>query len=186
MTEVEKFYRPGLVFYSKALGYQQIIDRDHTYHRYPDGTMEIIKSQKVADFAAPGASGSFSRGGDHEEGVPDIIHDVAGGVFSLDDAAERLGWDEDDMETAARVLLKLVNDPRFQDFELAPEPQPPSAPWKNYDSTHHFKIPGLAEELDVIAEAMAYERYAKNRDGVLKALQEKMDAQPDAESLAAV
>jgi len=186
LSDATTYYKPGLVFFSKILGYQQIIDRDHTYHRYPDGTMEIAKPQKVADFIAPGVSGSFSRGGDHEEGVPDIIHDVAGGVFSLDEAAERLGWDADDKETAARVLLKLVADPRFQDFDLAPEPAPPTAPWKTYDDTHHSKIPALAEELDMVAEAIAYERFNKNRDGVVKALQEKLDASADTESLAAV
>jgi hypothetical protein len=181
----ETFYRPGLVFYSKNLGYVQIIDRDHQYYRYPDGSMEIQKQAKTADFSAPGAGGSFSRGGEHEEGVPDIIHDVAGGVFSLDDAAERLGWTDEDKEIVARKMLTLVADPRFNDFELAPEPAPPSQPFPNYDKTHHAKIPTLAEDLDVIAEALAYERYTKNRDGVVKALEEKLADQANSESFAA-
>lgn len=185
MSDEKTFYRPGLVFYSKILGYQQIIDRDNQYHRYPDGTLEVTQPQKVADFAAPGVGGSFGHGGIHEEGRPDIIHDVAGGVFSLDDAAERLGWSDDDKETVARKMLTLAADPRFNDFELAPEPAAPTAPWANYDKTHHFKIPTLAEDLDVIVEALAYERSTKNRDGVVKALEEKQASSVDAESLAA-
>lgn len=195
MSEEKKWYRPGLVFYSKQLGYQQIIDRDHQYHRHADGSLEIVKTQKVADFSAQGIYGSFvpTAGTDsegnpvpvmHEEGRPDVIHNVAGGVWSLDDTAAALNWDDADKETAARVMLKLAEDPRFSDFELAPEPKAPEAPWGNYDDTHHFKIPNLAEELDVVEAALAYERYTKNREGVVKALEDKLNT--DVEELAAV
>ena len=194
MPEEKTYYRPGLVFFSKNLGYQQIIDRDHTYHRYPDGTLEIVKQQKVADFMAPGVGGSFvpadvdEHGRPiarmHEEGVPPIFHDVAGGVFDLDTVAANKNWDEEDKETVARVLLKLVENPAFNDFELAPEPVAPGKPWPKYDDTHHFKIASMAEELGLVDEALAYERFTKNRDGVVKALVEKQGA--DSESLAAV
>lgn len=54
-----------------------------------------------------------------------------------------------------------------------------SKPWASYDETHHFKIPTLAAELDLVPEALAYEQANKAREGVIKALEEKLPAAED-------
>ena len=182
MSEV--FYKPGLIFFSKNAGYQQIITRDHEYDRYPDGSMEIRKRQLVADFADSSAGGSFDTG-QIIDGQHIVKHNVQGGVFDLDETASRLGWTDEDRETAARVMLKLDANPAFHDFQLAPGPSAPEKPWAKYDDTHHFKIASLAEDLGLVGETLAYEVANKNRAGVVKALEEKL-ATADDESLAAV
>lgn len=183
MNEQKTFYRPGLVFFSKHTGYQDILTRDHTYNVWPDGTREIARHQLVADFADHTVTGSTGTDFVSESGVPLVRHNSAGGVFDLDATAAALGWDDGEKETAARVMLNRVADPAFHDYDLAPGPMPVSAPWPTYDDTHHFKIPVLAEELGLVGEALAYERGTKNREGVVKALEEKIGV-PD-ESLAA-
>lgn len=184
MAEQQTYYRPGLIFLSNAAGYV-LHARDAKYHTYPGGERELDRPALVADFAE-GTTGGFNRL-IAEDGKPINLEiygvegysmagmsaDMRGGAFDLDAAAQRSGWTEEEREWVARKMLTMDANPQFNGFWLY-RPAVPSAPWPTYDETHHFKIPTLAQESGLVAEAIAYEAATKNREGVLKALAEKI------------
>jgi len=91
----------------------------------------------------------------------------------FDAYADAAGWTEEERETVARRMVTLDANPRFTDFWLYQAPVA-TAPWPTYDETHHFKIPGLAAELGLVVEALAYERSSKNRASIIEALEAKL------------
>lgn len=48
------------------------------------------------------------------------------------------------------------------------------APWGSYDKMHHAKIAPFATEAGLVEEALAYEREAKKRPGVIEALEAEL------------
>lgn len=101
------------------------------------------------------------------------------GVFNTEDWQERYGLTDDEREQAEQMLLRSP----FCGEDYIKVETPASLitkPWASYDETHHFKIPGLAVELDLVAEALAYEQANKNREGVVKALEDKIPAETEA------
>jgi hypothetical protein len=97
--------------------------------------------------------------------------DIRGHFFDLDAAAEENGWSDTDKELVRSALLRMC--------QIAPgdvwvhEAARIPAPWPTYDTTHHNKIPALAEELGLLDEAIAYESQNKNRESVIGALDER-------------
>jgi hypothetical protein len=98
------------------------------------------------------------------------------GVYDTLAAQEAEDWPDELREYVEQWMLKRPN--YGTDFvEL--QKLPAEKPWKNYDETHHFKIASLAADLGVVEEALAYEQENKAREGVLKALNEKLGAPVD-------
>ena len=52
--------------------------------------------------------------------------------------------------------------------------------------TNYLEIASFAEKLGLLEQALRYEKQNKSRDGVVKALSEKLNDQADADSLVAV
>lgn len=200
---VDKYaYRPGLIFLSKYAGYVLGLWQPK-FHTYEDGSREQIEPLGEADFMTGGgvslSSSEFVPV--DEEGKPitssDVIGmenyssmqnvraDIRGGVFNLDYAAEQKGWTQEQKEIAARKLLRIALDPNDGDITLYEAPVP-TAPWPTYDKlTNYLEIAKLAESIGVLHEALVYEQYNKKREGVIKALEERIAEREAEDSLTA-
>ena len=100
------------------------------------------------------------------------------GVFDTEEFQTRYGLSDSDREEVEQILLRS----KFYGEDYIKVETPASLitkPWASYDETHHFKIPGLAVDLDLVAEALAYEQANKNREGVVKALEDKLPAETE-------
>lgn len=112
-----------------------------------------------------------------ETGEQETHADIAGFFYDLDADALAKGWSDDEKEAMRRRLIEAAQN--TPDFCRIHSSTPAAAPWPRYDSTHHFKIPGLAAELGLVEQALIYEQQTKNRDGVVKALQERLGSVPE-------
>ena len=192
-------YRPGLIFLSPSPGHVEGLWPER-YHVYPDGTREIIEPPGAADFEMGITAGPEFIPVDNEGNEQDARNpvlgmealsienkhaDIRGGAFDLDYAADRLGWTDEQRATAAAKLLRKAHDPTFRWVTLY-EPATPTPPWPTYDKlTNYLEIAKLAESLGLLGEAIAYERYTKNRDGVLTELIKRRDELAAEETLTA-
>lgn len=119
--------------------------------------------------------------------TPDGQHlavDIVGHYYDTDIEAETNHWDADTKEMVERHLLRKCEEtPEF--ISLVSE-SPAPVPWPTYDKlTNYLEIAKLAEDLGLLQETLRYERQNKNRDGVVKALSEKLQDAAEAESLVA-
>lgn len=202
MSEDKYAYRPGLIFLSKYTGYILGLWAEK-YHVYPDGTREMIEAPGAADFMEGGgavlASSEFTPvdddgkpitssdviGMENYGSMSNVRADIRGGVFVLDYVADQKGWTQEQKEIAARKLLRVALDPNQADITLYEAPVP-TAPWPTYDKlTNYLEIAKLAETLGLLHEALAYEKYNKKRDGVIKALEERIAEREAEDSLTA-
>lgn len=95
------------------------------------------------------------------------------GVWDSEEWQAEYGLTDEDREGAETLLLRSpYYGPDFVQV-AAPVELIAEKPWPSYDDTHHFKIPGLAVELGLVDQTIAYEQANKAREGVLKALTEK-------------
>jgi len=116
-----------------------------------------------------------------EDGVTPVAPVECGriGVWDSEGWQAQYGLTDEDREGAETLLLR---SPLYgTDFVqvAAPVELVAQKPWPSYDDTHHFKIPGLAQELGLVDETVAYEQANKAREGVLKALAEKNEGAGD-------
>jgi hypothetical protein len=158
----EKAYRPGLTFKSQTSAHQEIVrGRKDIYSA--DGTLIDQIRELVAEFATHGAEYQYTQA----DGTTDFAADIRGHYFNLDAQAEQKGWDEEEKELVARVMLRRApSSPDFSLWSKAPAPKP----WAKYDSTPELDVPVLAEQTGTVSEAIAYESENKNRSKVLKEL----------------
>lgn len=148
-------------------------------------TQDYITASDVEQALRQWPEKSFRGRWVHEDGItlqplPELI-----GVYDTLEEQQRNGWSDEVRETVEKWMLAKPN--LGHDFIQVDEPSF-KAPWPNYDSTHHFRIPGLAAELGVIDEAVAYERATKNRESVLKSLEGQRGKplpEPESEDLVA-
>lgn len=142
------------------------------------GFRETLRPSQIADFldATCVASGTDDQG--------NAWNDVRGGSFDTDEAAARLGWTDEEKAYAEKKLLSMARNPK-EPITLW-EPTPLQPPWKTYDSmTNYLEIAALAEKLDVAQEALTYEQATKNRDGVVRAIADKLSDKETVEALTA-
>lgn len=170
--------KPSL-FQSKYAAYQVLVrsKRDKW-----DATGSVIIDTVpalTAEFAKHGAEFEWQD----DTGATRKGADIRGHFFDIDAAAEENQWSDEDKELVRTTLLRLC--------KLAPgdiwvhSVAPAVAPWPTYDSTHHNKIPVLAEELGLLDEAITYESQNKKRDSVIAALEERKQVQKAAAELTA-
>lgn len=168
---------PLSIFMSKHAGLTVPVLEPQMFVDPQTGQREQLRGPIYADFADTSVSGTVT------DGDGNVHQDIRGGCFDTDDAAERLGWTEQEKAAVESKLLRLAADPREPvTLWVAPVPV---APWPNYDATHHFKLPGLAEELGLLSPALDYERATKNRDSVVQGYEEKLADELPADALTA-
>jgi len=169
-------YRPGLIFLSKYAGYVISLWPER-YHIYPDGSREMIAQPGAADFEF-GLETSQEFVPEDEDGRPVTTSPVMG-------MADYYQWTEEQRDTAARKLLRVALDPRQPQVTLF-EPKAPEPPWPTYDKLQNYlEIAKLADDLGLLVEAIAYERYTKRREGVLSALEARRRDREAEEALTA-
>ena len=96
------------------------------------------------------------------------------GVFDTEQEALSRGWSDEERELVEKWMLAKPN--YGQDFvQIVPVEKEIVKPWPAYNNTHHFKVAALAEELGLLEETLAYEKANKNRQGVIDALEEKLE-----------
>jgi hypothetical protein len=128
--------------------------------------MEVVP-EIVAEFARHGGEFDYQD----ETGMTRKGAIINGYFFDLDVAADENGWTNEEKEMVRTVLLRQCKKTPA-DVWVHESPKA-VIPWPTYDSTHHNKIPVLAEELGLVAEAIAYEAGNKNRESVIAALEER-------------
>lgn len=168
------FYRPGLVFKAKekAQGHDEICRKYAPPILTPDGgsiVREAIR-ELVAEFGVYGGEYAYE---DPITGTQEIGSDFRGGYFNLDEQATSKGWDEVEKEVVARHMTQML-DKSWCQFTLYSAPKV-SAPWPNYDSTHHSKIVEIAKATGTEQTALAYEKQEKNRKSVIEGLTEALN-----------
>lgn len=136
----------------------------------PPLTAEFAKH--LGEFDWQDTDGSTRRGAD-----------IRGHFFDLDSSAEENGWSDTDKELVRTTLLRLCQQAPG-DIWVHESPRA-TAPWPTYDTTHHNKIPVLAEELGLLDEAISYESQQKNRESVIAALEERKRTAQVAQELTA-
>jgi hypothetical protein len=158
---------PGLRFKSPIAAFQ-VFCRGETPALYDpaSGQMTRDKIKRLdAEFGVHSGEG-FYHSVETDRDEPIAI--IRGHFFDSEAAQIQNDWTEQEREHVEKVLLRLCDtQPEYIQLYEAPAMAPP---WGNYDSTDVTKIPLLADELDVIEAAIAYESQNENREKVLKAL----------------
>lgn len=104
-----------------------------------------------------------------ETGAVDTFANIRGFFYDLDADAKEKGWTDEEYQIAQARLDALCDTWPEAIWRL--EAQAPTAPWPTYDNTPHGKVALLAGELGLVNEALAYEKYNKNRKSVIEALE---------------
>lgn len=94
-------------------------------------------------------------------------------TYDTEKKQQENSWDDETREEVERFLL---GHPDFGTrYILMEHPENVQGePWRGYDNAHHFTVIKVAKELDSDAQAYAldYERSHKNREVVVKALED--------------
>ena len=139
----------------------------------PHPTLPMILNtipELAAEFGQPSEEFEYE---DSEGRMNRGVH-IRGHYFDSVVAQEQNGWTDEEREQVEASLVKLSLS--CPDQVQVVEQRKAAAPWPTYDSTHHIKVVNLASELGLLAEAITYERQNKNRESVVSALEEKLNA----------
>lgn len=157
----------GKVYGSKASAYQILVRPRKDVWNHDGSVLIDTRPALTAEFAYHGGEFTFHN---PLTGSQDIGADIRGHFFDSAEQAREKGWsqEEHDMVVAA-VDRKCQSEPEYVwEVTLAKV----AAPWPTYDKTHHNQIPVLAEQLGLVAEALAYEQQEKARPAVVEKLSE--------------
>ena len=174
-----------MLFQSKFSCYQVFVRPEIPHYHDLTGVLTSTTKALTAEFGSIGSEFQFENwieGGRKDTGV-----EIRGHYFDTEEAAKRLSWTDDERESVEAVLLqKCQETPTWVWVADRPEEEIlPDAPWATYDSTHHWKIPKAAADLELVPQALAYERATKNREGVVAALEDQLGEFEKAEPLTA-
>lgn len=116
-------------------------------------------------------------------GSSDVAADIRGHFADTAQQAEEKGWSQEEHDYVVTVVdQECVRNPEAVWESVAAAPV---APWPKYDETHHKSIPALADQLGLVAEALAYEQQTKRRSEVVEKLTELLDASAVEDALTA-
>lgn len=169
----------GKVYRSKASAYQVLIRPER--RKWNDAGDVLIDTipPLTAEFAKHGAEYTVVG----PDGEDYRAADIRGHYFDSASAAEENGWSQDEHDLVVNALDKICQQ-RPEEVWIHTV-APAAKPWKTYDETHHKQIPGLAEQLGLVAEALVYEQQNKQRVEVVERLTELVNAVQAEEELTA-
>lgn len=151
--------------------------RDAQMGTDPSGYRYEKKRALYADFLDTSSIGSFTD----EDG--NTYDTVRGGCFDTDEAADRLGWDEEEKEYAEAFMLRLASRPS-EPLTLWQPPVPDCPiPEHVYEGLHPNRVLALASETGQVEQFLAWERHTQNRPEVVAGLEKKLGEQKDASLL---
>lgn len=170
----------GKVYGSKASAYQVLVrPRKDVWNH--DGSVLLDTIQPLtAEFAYHGGEFTFHN---PLTGSQDIGADIRGHFFDSAQQALEKGWTQEEHDMVVNALdRKCQTEPEYVwEVTLATV----TAPWPTYDKAHHNQIPVLAEQLGLVAEALAYEQQQQQRPSVVAKLTELLQAEVSDEELTA-
>lgn len=154
----------------------QVLVRSESVQYHPATGVEINRIRELtANFGSHG--GTFTAtdpiSGNVEE-YP-IIH---GHYFDSKEASERLGWNDDELESVDATLNRLCREQPYLIAAVDMSIPAAAIPWPTYDDHDWRKIPDTAAGLGLAAQALAYEKENRNRDTVVKGLEERLEEVP--------
>jgi hypothetical protein len=155
------------LFRSQFSAFRQKIRAPWSQH-HPVTGVELHNHPGIyAEFGILGAEQTIVN---PETGEVTTSADIRGGFFDSDEAAERLGWDDDLKSSAETVLRREAQQSPYLLEEIVPVHVPAAIPWPTYDTFTPEIIIRLAPELLLVPETVAYEREHLNRVDVLAPL----------------
>lgn len=163
----------GKIYKSPFAGFR-VQTRSEAVHYHPNTGVEINRTKPLtAEF------GLFGEELMQElpDGTYHVSANISGGYFDSAQAAESLGWSDEEHESVLADLERW--SVRWPEALQLVSKQPADLPWAKYNETHHNQIPTLAEATGLVAEALAYERENKNRESVVSKLEELQNAAPE-------
>jgi len=107
------------------------------------------------------------------EGSTERYGQIIGNFYDLDADAEEKGWNDEEYQIAKARLDALCETWPEAIWKL--EPAVPEAPWATYDDMDAAKIAILAGELNLVGQALAYEKVTKARKTVVAALEKLVE-----------
>lgn len=168
-----------MIFRSKASAYQVLV-RPRVEILHPTmGVVTSVTPELTAEFATHNGEYKYTA----PDGSEQYAADIRGHYFdSVQQAAEK-GWTDEERELVEQIVLQQCQ--KTPEYVWVHEVPKPVAPWPKYDTTHHNQIPVLADQLGLVAEALAYEQATKKRDSVIEKLNEIQAAASEADALTA-
>jgi len=108
-------------------------------------------------------------------------------VCDVGNELSRMELTEEDREYVARRIEGDLKDPLFTDFAVH-EPPKIHPPWPTYDRMHPNAVAGMARQVGMVEEALAYEqrRDGGPRESVVKKLEETLREPASEDDFAAV
>jgi hypothetical protein len=109
-------------------------------------------------------------------------------MLDVGEEIRRMELTDEDKEYVLRKIERDLKDIDMREDMWVHEPPRVAPPWPNYEDTHVNAIPGIAKNIGLVNEAIAYEsrRDGGPRESILKKLQEETELQIDADDFAAV
>lgn len=118
-------------------------------------------------------------GEEFDQELPDgTVHrsaSITGGFFDTEEAAERLGWTDEEHETVVADLDRWCQ--KWPEAVQLVSKVAAGLPWPTYDTIKAEDIAVFAETLGLLVEAIAYESENKNRKTVLSKLNDALEKQ---------
>jgi hypothetical protein len=169
-----------LIFKSKFAAFRVHV-RPELVKYHPTTGVEIGREKAiVAEFGSHGGEFTYT---DPNTGRLERGAFINGFTWDSRAAQEQNGWTDDERETAESIVAMVAaREPEHCWLYSSPAVE---KPWPKYDDAHHNQVPVLAEQLGLVAEALAYEEENKNRESVVQKLREILDSQQQAAELTA-
>jgi hypothetical protein len=161
----------GKVYGSKAAAYQVLVRPQKDSWNHDGSVLLDTRPALTAEFAFHGGEFTFDN---PLTGNKDVGADIRGHFFDSAQQAAEKGWSQEEHDVVVNALDRLcVSTPEYV-WEVTMSKV--AAPWPTYDKAHHNQIPVLAEQLGLVAEALAYEQQEQNRPSVVAKLSELVNA----------
>jgi hypothetical protein len=166
--------RPVL-YTSKYADLQVLVRSPVTIYHPSTGVAIDSISALTANFGSHGGTFNMVDPFTGNQAEYPIIH---GHFFDSEEAAERLEWTPEELESVEKTLDRLAKEQPYLLAKVDMNRPAAALPWPTYENTDWRKIPDFAEQLGLVPEALAYERENKNRDTVVEKLEEKLTTAP--------
>lgn len=166
------------IYQSKYAAYRKSVRPE--IPKWEAGVIVDVLPRLVAEFGQT-SEYAYPNPEDPDQMITGI--ETRGHFFFLEEQAAQKGWTPEETELV-RIALDRQCKKTPTDVWLYTAPAP-AKPWPTYDEMHEAQIAVFAEQLGLIAEAIAYEKHNLKRKDVLKSLSEAQDKAAGLEELTA-
>lgn len=160
-----------MLYVSPIKNFRQNV-RSELHTRHPV-TGDIISTK-------PAIAAEFGRLGDEQPvfnpltGEMVMVADIQTGVYDTEVAQAKEGWTDEEREMVERKLDEIAETIPAYVRKLVPVHVAAEPPWQTYTQTPPDRVLALAAELNLVPEALRYERENADREAVVDALEAAM------------